>query len=140
MTRKFYNLVEIRPSQKWHKSRIERKCQFCDGTIQKGDLWRMCGKHKNLVICAPCDRPSEYDIIGITVSTHEDMLGEYADDARKDYEKRVGMVFSKYPEYKISFDEGMQNAGWECSTHLNDEFDNEIVSALLDEAWNSIGD
>ncbi len=78
--------------------------------------------------------------IEITVSTHEDDLGEYADEARADYEKAVRKVFSQYPEFEISFDENLQNAGFECETHLRDEYDNELVSALLSNAWNNIGD
>jgi len=78
--------------------------------------------------------------IEITVSTNEDNLGEYADEARADYEKAVEKVFSQYPEFEISFDEGLQNAGFECETHLRDEYDSELVSALLDNAWNNIGE
>jgi hypothetical protein len=53
--KKYAPIGEKKPSQKLHKSKIIRICDFCKEEIKIGELWRLCGTKKQWKICAKCD-------------------------------------------------------------------------------------
>jgi len=82
--------------------------------------------------------------IKITVSTHDDFLGDYADEAREYYKKAVIKQFSNHDEFEIEFDENQQTYGWVCTSHMTynengkENYDSVLIEYLLENAWNNI--